>query len=134
MRPGLADLALVPRAVAELLVARLRLAKAEPHQVTSELMLTPEGDGAQACPLPPEIERVAYLIPRVAARLPWRADCLVQALAARRWLRKLGYRTELFIGARQDRAGFEAHAWLKWRGQVITGGEVEGYAPLERTG
>ena len=30
------------------------------------------------------VEQVAFAIPRVAKRVPWRADCLVQALAGER--------------------------------------------------
>lgn len=74
--------------------------------------------------------RVAFVVPRVAARLPWRADCWVQALAARSWLARSGVSSEVIIGVRQDRGGFEAHAWLRHGDRIVTGGEVGGYAPL----
>ena len=87
------------------------------------------------CPLSPTqaealAARVAFAIPRVAARLPWRADCWVQALAAQAWLARAGVEGEVVIGVRQDRGGFEAHAWLRHGDRVVTGGEVAGYAPL----
>jgi hypothetical protein len=75
--------------------------------------------------------RVAWAVPRVAARLPWRADCLVQAIAARRWLAHGGVATRLSIGTRSDRTpGFEAHAWLCLDDEVITGGDTSGFVPL----
>lgn len=77
--------------------------------------------------------RVAWAIPRVAARLPWRTDCLVQAMAARRWLARAGIATELWIGSRTDQIpGFEAHAWLCLDGAAITGGDITGFVPLIR--
>jgi len=79
------------------------------------------------------VERVAFVIPRVAARLPWRADCLVQALAARRWLARHGVTTTLTLGVPRDKpADFEAHAWLTAGDRIVTGGDVSGYVPLAR--
>lgn len=78
-----------------------------------------------------QIARIAYIIPRVAARLPWRADCLVQALAAQRWLRRLGIATHIVIGTRRGDSGeFLAHAWLKMDDRIITGGDVSTYQVL----
>ena len=79
------------------------------------------------------VERVAFVIPRVAARLPWRADCLVQAIAAERWLGRHGVATTLTLGVPRDRpADFEAHAWLSAGTWIVTGGDISGYVPLER--
>jgi len=79
------------------------------------------------------VERVAFAIPRVAARLPWRADCLVQALAARRWLGRNGVATTLGLGVHKDMPDtFEAHAWLKAGDRIVTGGDISGYVPLGR--
>ncbi|TNC71485.1 lasso peptide biosynthesis B2 protein [Rubellimicrobium roseum] len=77
------------------------------------------------------VRRVACAIPRVAARVPWRADCLVQAVAAQSWLASKGIASDLHIGVRQNRgAGFEAHAWLHYREHPITGGNVAGFKTL----
>ena len=57
------------------------------------------------------VERVAYAIPRVAARVPWRADCLVQAMAARSWLSAHGIASTIHYGVPRHKADrFEAHA------------------------
>ena len=75
--------------------------------------------------------RIGYVLPRISARLPWRSDCLVQALAARRWLLASGLASEIRIGVeRPDNADFGAHAWLVRDGHVITGGDISRYSLL----
>lgn len=66
----------------------------------------------------------------VAARYaPWRSDCLVQAIAASRWLQQLGHLPTLRIGfSRDDQAVMEAHAWITLDGAVIVGGRDEALA------
>lgn len=74
------------------------------------------------------VKRVTYSIYRVGVRVPWRADCLVQALAAQRWLQRRGIATALFIGVRKDTPDkFEAHAWLRRDDTIITGGDISGF-------
>jgi len=78
-----------------------------------------------------KVERVAFAIPRVAFYLPWRGDCLVQALAARRWLGHNGIATALHLGVHKDLSvNFEAHAWLTAGDKVVTGGTITEYIPL----
>ena len=80
------------------------------------------------------VERVRIAIARASSRLPWRTDCLVQALAAQHWLRRLGVETSLSIGVPRNTEGqFEAHAWLTHRDVVITGGDISRYVPLKGT-
>lgn len=121
------------RASVELAIARQKLGA----RTARDLMeATREGNAACSAAPPREeqlrlIRRVAFAVPRVGPRLPWRADCLVQALAAQRWLRQNGISTDLYIGVRNENpVGFEAHAWLMFDDTVITGGDVEGYSPL----
>jgi hypothetical protein len=79
------------------------------------------------------VDRVAFAIPRVASRLPWRADCLVQALAAERWLRRGGIETRLTLGVPRNKpVVFEAHAWLSAGGRIVTGGDVSDFVPLAK--
>ena len=63
-------------------------------------------------------------------RVPWRSDCVVQALAARRWLARGGVGSTVCVGVRKDEQGFQAHAWLKAAGRVVTGGDISSYAEL----
>ena len=76
------------------------------------------------------LERVAYAVPIMGLRVPWRSDCVVQALAARRWLARGGIGSHLCIGVRNDGPGFDAHAWLKVGDRIVTGGDVSHYAEL----
>ena len=77
------------------------------------------------------VKRVATAMPRAASRVPWRSDCLVQALAAERWLGRYGVAADLCIGARKDEhSQFHAHAWLKVGDVVVTGGDIRAYSPL----
>lgn len=77
------------------------------------------------------VNRVAFAVPCMGARLPWRSDCFVQALAAQCWLRRKGIAAALYIGVRKEaHSQFEAHAWLKVGEVVVTGGDVTGFLPL----
>jgi hypothetical protein len=76
------------------------------------------------------IERVAYIVPIMGLRVPWRSDCVVQALAARRWLARGGVGSNLCIGVRSDAQGFQAHAWLRVGERIVTGGDISSYAEL----
>lgn len=76
------------------------------------------------------VERVAYAVPIMGLRVPWRADCVVQALAARRWLARGGIGSNVHVGVRNDAQGFQAHAWLQVGKRVVTGGDISAYAEL----
>ena len=112
----------------ELAIARVRLSSRHARA----LIAAPAMEAAQLDPRQAAlVERVAYLIPRVSARLPWRADCLVQAIAAERWLARHGVATKLTLGVPRDKpADFEAHAWLSAGTRIVTGGDISGYVPL----
>lgn len=122
------------RAVAELALANRRLGKT----AARDLPLAPGGDGSSGRALLSAgqrrlVERVTYVVPRAGRRVPWRSDCLIQALAARRWLSAHGIATSLHIGARKSAArGFEAHAWLTvgdgGEDLVVTGWDIEDFA------
>jgi hypothetical protein len=72
-------------------------------------------------------ELVAWAIQAAARRVPWRADCLAQAIAAARWLRRHGHEPIFELGvARSDHGTLRGHAWLTLDGRVIVGGEDRG--------
>ncbi len=111
-------------------VARLRIASHRARVFRSE-----EGKSSPVMDVDQRIERVRVAIIRASGRLPWRTDCLVQALAARDWLHRLGVDTSLCIGIPEDSSGqFEAHAWLMHGKSVITGGDIRSYIPLLNSG
>ncbi len=75
--------------------------------------------------------RIAYVIPRIADRLPWRSDCLIQAIAAQNWLARSGLVSEIQIGVeRSQESPFGAHAWLIHEGKLVTGGDISRYQTL----
>lgn len=116
------------RAVAELAIARLRLSAQGPERLLAAGNDSPH---ANLSPIQTHlIDRVAFAIPRAAARVPWRATCLVQALAARRWLAREGIASQLVLGARKDGDALDAHAWLTVGDRVVIGGDVSGHQPF----
>lgn len=66
----------------------------------------------------------------IARRVPWRADCLPQALVAMAVLRRLGHSPVLHLGARRETprtsgsacAAMSAHAWVVCGEKVVIGG------------
>ncbi|WP_086617561.1 lasso peptide biosynthesis B2 protein [Erythrobacter tepidarius] len=120
------------RGLLELVRARLvfaRLAASEiPARNRAVSKLAGQGGGTAD---PAHLARIAYVLPRLSARLPWRSDCLVQAIAAQNWLAAGGLAGEIQIGVERpaDRP-FGAHAWLVHQGMVITGGEIGRYERL----
>ena len=121
------------QALAELAIARIRLPGAKARDLLRSPLppvcgtrLVARADAAHRL-----IDRVAFAIPCMGARVPWRADCLVQAMAAQRWLSSRGVATSLVVGVRKPAAAdFGAHAWLMAGGRVVTGGEVSPYKPI----
>lgn len=122
------------RAIYELARARLAFAKSAPAAfVRANERIAGEARSPDAA-LPGDallVRQVGYVIPRMASRVPWRADCLVQSLAAQRWLASAGVASVLKIGAeRPEGEVFNAHSWLTYGDTVVTGGEVDGYEVL----
>lgn len=76
-------------------------------------------------------DRIGFIIARLSKRLPWRSDCMVQAIAAQDWLARLGMASEIRIGVERPADGpFAAHAWLVRQERIITGGEIDRYSLL----
>ena len=117
------------RGIFELVRARIVFARIGMKDIQARNAQLPgEPDPQNAAPL---LGWIAYTIPRVAHRMPFRADCLVQALAAQSWLAAEGIGSAIVIGAeRPDDKPFAAHAWLTCGHSVITGGETGRYTKL----
>ncbi len=115
------------KAIAGLARARILLHRVSPRDIERLNQASAECLGED----PDLVARIGWLIPRIARRLPWRADCLVQALAAQDWLRAKGIATCIVIGVdKPSEGGFGAHAWLKHGDDIVIGGEIERYAVL----
>lgn len=127
----LAELALVPVAVVLLGAARLALA-ALPPRVWLGWLGQQVPLGQDAAPISLQQDRCARRIGRsvraTASIMPWRADCLPQAMAAVALLRLARIPFLLTIG--QDRnmptnwpqRPMHAHAWIAAGERLITGG------------
>jgi hypothetical protein len=117
------------RGVAELARARLQLRRAAgdlPNHLAA-----PEEAGPMA---PADLDRaldIGRALDRAASIVPWRADCLVKALAAQHWLGRLGLPARIELGARAAPA-FGAHAWVRVGDAVVVGGDTAPFAPLTR--
>jgi hypothetical protein len=124
------DWALLARAIGELLLARLRHAATPTRVILSQLQGKSVGRRpSKAAEV--DVQRLSWAIGAAAARVPWRSDCLLQAMAADRWLRRCGYKPQFYLGVTKRRSGpLEAHAWLSCNGIPVTGGTGGGFAEL----
>ncbi|MFO1121744.1 MAG: lasso peptide biosynthesis B2 protein [Hyphomicrobiales bacterium] len=107
-------------AVLYLAAARLSLAIRPVRVILADLQLKKAG-GGMATDM--DIPLMSWAIAAAAARVPWRSDCLIQSIAASRWLRRHGLDPDFRLGVLPGEAqGFTAHAWVELDGVVLTGG------------
>ncbi|MFO7856327.1 MAG: lasso peptide biosynthesis B2 protein [Paracoccaceae bacterium] len=93
---------------------------------TTDLLARLQAASAATDPLPTGRRReIGRALAGLSRRMPWRSDCLVQALAARLWLDALGAHSELRLGAWREDDAVAAHAWLLSDGEVVTGGRLD---------
>ena len=113
--------AYLARASQLLLSARLRHARGAMREILDDLQ-SPPAPAPQRHGFDPLLAGWAI---RTAARYaPWRSDCLIQAIAAARWLRRMGFAPEFHLGvARSDAGAIRGHAWLTLDGGTIVGAE-----------
>jgi hypothetical protein len=126
------ELADLVRATTELALARYRLSTMNPTELLQSAYLQGDERDRSAKPVNRAYaRRVSVAMGRMASRVPWQATCLVQALAARRWLARRGIVSSMFVGVQKEPSlEIVAHAWLISGGEVITGGDVSGYREL----
>jgi hypothetical protein len=128
-----ADWYLLLIAIIELSLARVALLTFSMESLTA----TPS-DTHTPTPQPLQLARatrISWAIQSAAARVPWRSDCLVQALAAKRWLTREQIPSQLNLGVRVNASNIiEAHAWLRCDNVVVTGGNIDDYVTLVQSG
>jgi Transglutaminase-like superfamily len=121
-------------AVFELLRARVRFGREPVTKILKELQQQSAPSQGRAGPQV-NLARLSWAIGAAAARVPWRSDCLLQAMAADRWLRRYGLSPQFFLGAQIPGPGrFQAHAWLYCNGLAVTGGTGEDFTTLLEPG
>lgn len=118
-------------------LAVLALARAALHRIGPTGVVDRNARAARmARAIPPAVvreqcDRVAFFILRIARRVPWRSDCLVQALAGQQWLQAEGIASEIVVGTAKAPGGsFESHAWLRHHERILLGGDISRFAPL----
>lgn len=78
-----------------------------------------------------DLHCISWAIKAASARVPWRSDCLIQAMAADRWLYRHGLVGDFYLGVnRNPSEPFMAHAWMQCSGITVTGGTCDKYLPL----
>ncbi len=124
-------------AIGELGLARISLARKDTTTILAQL--TQPFDCSQVNVNPagsrPDLKLVSWAIVTAARNVPWRADCLPQAMAAVRWLMRAGYRPQVSLGVARNTGSvsepLRAHAWVTIDSLVITGGgSTEIFEPL----
>jgi len=121
------------KASAELLAARIRLSTASPEQILRELKGESEPSPNKPVDLGAAmvVKRVSRAVTLAARYVPWRSDCLIQVMAADRWLRRLNVRGDFHLGVAKDPHGdLRAHAWLRYGDLTVTGGRFDEFSPL----
>ncbi len=98
-----------------------------PFAVVQRIALRVGGKSTAAQP----VNHLVWAIKAIGRRLPG-ATCLTEAMAAQVLLTRSGHHCRLQIGvAKDERRGFQAHAWLISGGRIVIGGsEADGYTSL----
>ena len=122
-------------AIKELAIARLHHATRPASQIIQNLQArnahSRDISSAPWNAMPPntaDLARRSRAIGYAAAIVPWRSDCLPQAMAADRWLRRDQMTPEFHLGVAKDEGGqLRAHAWLTCAGLTVTGGDISDF-------
>ncbi len=75
----------------------------------------------------PFLTSLTWAVEALSRRLPWRSQCLEQALAAQMLLCRRKIPHTLYFGARLKEGRLEAHAWVRCGGRLVTGDIGEGF-------
>lgn len=117
----------------ELFRARILLAVTARQKTLSLVAASSEAVSIDALS-PADLEWLGTLrwaILGLAARMPFRSDCIVCVIAGQRILKRRGLagKTEIQVGRRPD-GSFEAHIWLECAGVFLTGGPNDAFTTL----
>jgi hypothetical protein len=119
-----------------LFAATLNLARAAVllrNRPVSDVVLMAEHrvvTGGKCRQQPGSAVRVGMAI-QVAARIvPWKADCLIQAVAASHLLRRHGLEPQIRIGVRRDGRELLGHAWVDCDGATVVGARGDEFTPM----
>ena len=107
----LANLPLVAEAVGALAVASLLIAVFSFRRIAA---LAGQGGGDRPPATATLADNIDWALSAWARRVPWRAVCFQQGLAAQLMLRRRGLSASLYYGARRDdTSALVAHVWVR---------------------
>lgn len=137
-RPGLIarlaahwrDLPLVAEALLAVMLAGLAIKLLSFNQILAFMARSPKQRPLSAAEREAIGARIGWAVPASARRLPWRATCFPQGIAAQWMLRRRGIAGTFHYGASILNASLEAHVWVMDGDRAIVGGRE---APLMRT-
>ena len=129
----ISDWRYLAKASVELFAARFRLSTIPPERILRELQdkssVVP--DQKIICSAEMDVERISWAIAVAGRYVPWRTDCLIQVMAADRWLRKHDLCADFYLGvAKELQKGLTAHAWLRHGDLTVTGGSYDRFSVL----
>src|SRR5579863_4349334 len=101
---SLGDWKVLAIAVKELAFARLRHFALAQVDIFAEFQ-GPLAGATRQKPGGPDLGRLSWAIAVAARHVPWRTDCLIQAMAANRCLSRYGIRSEFFVGVDKEAGG-----------------------------
>ncbi|MEO1160130.1 MAG: lasso peptide biosynthesis B2 protein [Pseudomonadota bacterium] len=119
-----------------LLTATWLLAKAryEHHRKPIKAVLQRfETTGSGSVATAAEADLIGWAVSSAGSRVPWRSDCLLQAMAGSMWLDRVERGYKLNVGVRKNATGeLEAHAWLTSGDLVVTGklSDLKEFSPM----
>lgn len=92
------------------------------------LRLCPRDTARPLSPAPnPRARAVGLMVTHMAKRMPFRAVCLQQSLAAVLMLKRRGLPVDVCLGVARDAGGaLVAHAWSQCEGHPVTGESEDG--------
>ena len=67
------------------------------------------------------IKKVRRVINLLEKHSPWKPKCYNRALTAKQLLDKKDIKTNIHIGFRKTKNNFDGHAWVTYKGKIVTG-------------
>jgi hypothetical protein len=124
------DLPLVAEALVAVALAGLAVKLLSFNQILAFVGRPPKARHVAAAQREVIGARIGWAVPASARRLPWKATCFPQGIAAQWMLRRRGIAGTFHYGASILNDSLEAHVWVMDGERAIVGGRE---APLMRT-
>ncbi len=67
--------------------------------------------------------KIKHAVRRIAKNVPWRCNCMEQAIIAKKMLNHRNIKSTLYLGVMKNEQDMLAHAWVRCGNRIITGKE-----------